>query len=47
MEIAYKEDQVLIKTKEAGSIFIKKHTEAVYDRFRIYPDDLKSNIDWD
>jgi hypothetical protein len=47
MEIAYKEDKVLIKTKEAGSIFIKKHREAVYDRYRIYPDDLKSNIDWD
>jgi hypothetical protein len=47
VETAILEDKVLIKTKEAGTNFIRKHSEAVYERYRIYPGDLKSNVDWD
>jgi hypothetical protein len=36
IETTCQEDKSLMRTKKAGADFIKKHKDAVYERFRIY-----------
>lgn len=40
------EDADLIRWKKNGLEYAKKHKEAVYKKYRLYPADLESAFDW-
>jgi hypothetical protein len=46
VEAGYLEDADLIKWRKNGSDYITKHQDTVYEKYRLYPSDLKSNFDW-
>jgi hypothetical protein len=46
VEAGYLEDADLIKWRKNGSDYINKHQDTVYEKYRLYPSDLKSNFDW-
>jgi hypothetical protein len=46
VEAGYLEDADLIKWRKNGSDYIFKYQDSVYEKYRLYPSDLKSNFDW-
>jgi hypothetical protein len=46
-ESALLEDAALKLWQTQGENYIKTHTQQVYDQFRIYPGDVKRNINWE
>jgi hypothetical protein len=46
VEAGYLEDADLIKWRKNGSDFITKYQDTMYEKYRLYPSDLKSNFDW-